>query len=267
MHMGATCILKRNISQMFFAVTKTIVQSQKSECGGDWNLPVRTVIHFRISCPVFFFFFECKWDFRFSWHWLFLFTIFWDVNYGGFVPTFRRSMLPPSFRVHYRFFQNVGTFLPDCAASHPKISQYPRRKVKNMQNWHFHFCFVYKIGVVWEFGNTAQKKIFRPKRAEVTEGYKNFTVRSVVICYRGWWDGQGMKHVLQHWEMHKYLYLENQKRRSRHRWDDDIKMNIKNGVCRKYELSLSSPRIGAVLGWCDTINESSVSVKCDRFLE
>jgi hypothetical protein len=68
MYMGSACILKQNISHISFAVTKTTFTEKLR---GDWNRPMQAMIHIRIICrPVFFL--ECKWDFRFSRHWVFL---------------------------------------------------------------------------------------------------------------------------------------------------------------------------------------------------
>jgi hypothetical protein len=42
--------------------------------------------------------------------------------------------------------------------------------------------------------------------------------------------------------------------RPRHRWEDNIKMNLREGVCEGGKLNLTDLQYGPVTGFCDCVN-------------
>jgi len=55
-------------------------------------------------------------------------------------------------------------------------------------------------------------------------------------------------------------------RRPRHRWEENIKMDLQRSGIQKQRLDLSGSGWGQVVGACKCGNEPQSSIKCDEFL-
>jgi len=53
----------------------------------------------------------------------------------------------------------------------------------------------------------------------------------------------------------------------RHRWEDNIKMDLQEVGCGRYGLDRAGSEYGKVAGNCEGFNESSDFIRCGEFLE